>query len=165
MNGSLKKMIGSIHYISVIFSNRESICIIPGLIKDLAPCKYYVSNPHILPPRCASGVYLSNNWYALLQRNSGWVFDNTTQVNVDGRNCGGPRVTNQFSEVPTSISAKNSLPRYPALSAPGSEEGCDLVNLDLTTVVAKVLPNLTLLGLSVGIGERAWAKQSPKFNN
>ena len=66
-----KKMIGSIHYISIIFSNRESICIIPGLIKDLAPCKYYVSNPHILPPHCASGVYLSNNWYALLQRNSG----------------------------------------------------------------------------------------------
>lgn len=65
------KMIVSIHYVSVIFSNRESICIIPGLIKDLARCKYYVSNPHILPLRCALGVYLSNNWYVLSQRNSG----------------------------------------------------------------------------------------------
>lgn len=74
-------------------------------------------------------------------------------------------MTNQFSEVSTSISAKNSSPRYRVLSAPGSEEGCDLVNLDLATVVAKVLPNLTLLRLLVGIGERAWAKQSPKFNN
>lgn len=63
--------IDSIHYISVIFSNRESICIIPGLITDLAPCKYCVCNPHVLPALSASGVYFCNNWCVLLHRNSG----------------------------------------------------------------------------------------------
>lgn len=77
-----KNKIDSIHYISVIFSNRESICIIPGLIKDLAPCKYCVCNPHVLPPRRASGVYFCNNWCVLLHRNGGWVSVNIAQVNV-----------------------------------------------------------------------------------
>lgn len=93
------------------------------------------------------------------------MFDNTTQVNGHRSNCGGPRVKNQLSKVPTSISTKNSQPRYHALSTPRSKEERDLVNLHLATVVAKVLPNLTLLRLLVRIRERTWAKQSPKFNN
>lgn len=91
-----KKKIDSIHYISVIFSNRESICIIPGLIKDLAPCKYCVCNPHVLPPRRASGVYFCNNWCVLLHRNGGWVSVNIAQVNVHRSSSG-----NQLHEVPT----------------------------------------------------------------
>lgn len=145
-------MIVSIHYISVIFSNSESICIIPGLIKDLAR-KYYVSNPHILPPRCASGVYLSNNWYVLSQRNSGWVFDNISQVKVHGSKRSGPRVKIQPARfLPASL-------RNLTASGPWFLHLGVLLNPSLATVVAKVLPKL--FRLLVGIKERIWGSGAP----
>lgn len=80
-------------------------------------------------------------------------------------------------EQPQQNSCGNQLHKVPAAPpqkthsqgtlhfTPGPKKLWDLVNLDLVTVVTKILPNPTLLELLVRIGERTWLKQSPKFNN
>lgn len=81
------------------------------------------------------------------------MFDNITQVNVHGSHCCSPCVKNQFTKVPTSISKQTSQPRCPAWSTLESEEECEVFNLDLATMLAKVFPNLMLLRMGEDLGD------------
>lgn len=153
-------MIDSIHYTSVIFSNRESICIIPGLIKDLAPCKYCVCNPHVLPPSLLQGSIsviigvccCTETVAECLSTLQQWMY---TQEQLQHNSCGN--LLHQVPPAPQKTPSQGTLH-----SIPGPKKWWDLVKAGLATVLAKILPNPTLPQLLL---ERTWVKQSPNLNS